>query len=248
MKKFLPIIIFLVGLLVLGGVFLLVRSKKPADLGSDEEANLVEVPLERRPVATLTPSEDGHWLKLKIEKLEIDAKSLDYELLYRFPDTDTGEEKTAGVPGTVMLADIKDIERNLLMGSESSGKFRYDEGVEGGTLTLRFRNDKGKLLAKFSTDFRLQLGEEKLTSVDGKFTYTLEKMDKKVFYVTMQTFGLPERPGFEPAKGPYGVFSSKESGNQGQVDGADYYLWDSGEWKKLDGGKSEKLGIFVSAS
>ena len=74
-----------------------------------------------------------------------------------------------GVPGTAKL-DGGDIERKMLLGSESSGKFRYDEGVKGGTLTLRFRNSKGRLIGKLSTEF------------------TLTSPKKGVFEVTLDTF------------------------------------------------------------
>jgi hypothetical protein len=217
MKKYLPIILFLVGLLVLGGVFLLVRSKKSMDSDSDEETNLIEVPLEKRPVASLTPSEDGHWLKLKIEKLEIDAKSLDYELLYNFPDTETGESKTAGVPGTIALEGIDKIERDLLMGSESSGKFRYDEGVTGGTLTLRFRNEKGKLLVKFVSDFNLLSDTKELSSPDGKFTYLLDEEPKGIYFIIMDTFGVGDILRALARSETYAVFASKDVRLKGKM-------------------------------
>lgn len=163
MKKYLPLILIGVGILVLIGGFLFVRSSR--NKGGEGEESVKEIPAEQRPLVSLTPSGDGHWLKLKIEKIKVEkAASLDYELLYSLPDG-----RTQGVPGTVKI-DGKDIERDLLLGSESSGKFRYDEGVTGGTLTIRFRDSKGKLIGKLST----------------KFTLTSPK--KGVFEISMDTF------------------------------------------------------------
>jgi hypothetical protein len=243
MKKYLPLILFVVGLGALTAAFFIFKDKKTSV--ETEETALEEVVLERRPVASLTPSEDGHWLNLKIEKIVLDATSFDYELLYKLPDG-----RTQGVPGTVKLDGQKTIERELLLGSESSGKFSYDEGVERGALTLRFRNEKGKLLVKFSTQFHLQSDTKKLTSVDGDFSYTLTKTPSETFFVTMETFGLPGDAPAEVASGPYGVFSSSKTSLVGSVrmDGGTIYRWTGSKWQALEDGSSSDLGIFVTTS
>jgi len=185
MKKYLPIILFVVGLLVVVGVyFFVIKGKSSADVTS-EDLTVAEIPVGERPSASLTPSMDGHWLKMKVLDIKVKgAESMDYELLYKI-----GDGRTQGVPGTIQLNGQTSIERNLLMGSESAGKFKYDDGVESGTLTLRFRNSSGKLLGKLSTDWTLKLvgknweltmntfakdGESTFTSssafVDGKTT------------------------------------------------------------------------------
>ncbi len=133
------------------------------------------------------------------------AASLDYELLYSLPDG-----RTQGVPGTVDLNGQTTFERKLLLGSESNGKFRYDEGVTDGSLTVRLRGSNGKLLAKFSTKWHLQSVDSELTSVDENFTYKLDKKPKGIYFVTMETFGLMDDSVTSVASGPYGVFSSEE--------------------------------------
>lgn len=205
MKKFLPLIILLVGVLVVVGAFFIIKRDKGEKTSQDETA-LIELPPEKRPIAKLIPSEDGHWLKLVIERLQVEgAESLDYELLYKLPD-----ERVQGVPGTIKLTGQSLIERDLLLGSESSGKFRYDEGVEEGTLTLRFRNKEGKLMAKLATGFHLQVGDDELTSVDGKFKYELDKIIKGVFFVTMNTFGQGEVHDAAFREGTYAIFASSK--------------------------------------
>ena len=207
-KKYLPLILLLVGLLVFGGVYFFAIRGRSEKGGLEEEA-LMELPLEKRPIAKLIPSVDGHWLKLVVEKINVEgAVSMDYELLYKFPDMETGEERTAGVPGTIMLTGQSAIERDLLMGSESSGKFRYDEGVKEGTLTLRFRNDNGKLIAKLSTGFHLQKNEKELTDVDGKFTHTLDSIPQDVYFVTMSTFGIGDVHDAFVRDDVYAIFAS----------------------------------------
>ena len=170
MKKYLPFIVLFVGLVSLVGVILIVKSRSSApETVVQEETTVAEIPDNQKPYASLTPTKDGHWLKLNVEGLDrmVVAKSLDYELLYKVSDG-----RTQGVPGTVTLKGDKSITRDLLLGSESSGKFRYDVGVDKGTLTLRLRDDKGKLLGKLSTDFTL-------SNASG------------VYLVTMDHFGTP---------------------------------------------------------
>ncbi len=202
MKKALPVILVVVGLLTIGGVFA-VRSflRGPSD---QMEENAPDVPVGQRPFTSLTPSEDGHWLKLKIKNVSVEgAASFDYELLYT-----RGDGIDQGVPGNIKYSKGETIERDLLLGSESSGRFRYDEGVEKGMLTLRFRDGKGKLIGKLKTDFHLQSGVKEATSVDGSFKADVSGADDNTFFVVMQTFGKSD--DFD---GGYAVFSS---------DGEDY--------------------------
>ena len=206
MKKYLPIILFVVGILIVVLVFVFIKNKK-TDNVTDDNGTLVELAFPDRSFASLTPTIDGHYINLKIEKIKVPkAVSMDYELLYSLPDG-----RAQGVPGTAELKDIIVFERKLLLGSESNGKFRYDEGVEEGNLTGRFRDSKGKLLAKFSTKFHLQSNEAELTSVDTNFTYTLDKKPKGIYFITMETFGLPASSSVSSVtSGPYAVFASAE--------------------------------------
>ncbi len=187
-KKFLPHILLLLGILVVVGAYFFVTRNKDKDGVTENETSLIEVSLADRPITSLTPSDDGHWLTLLVEEITIDAASLDYELLYKLPDG-----RTQGVPGSIALKGENKIERELLLGSESSGKFRYDEGVDKGTLTLRFRNEKGKLIAKFSTEFALLSGVSELVSVDGNFMVSLNKRSSE-YFVVMETFGVLKLP------------------------------------------------------
>lgn len=241
LKKYLPIILLVLGLVVVVVGFLATRNRD--EEVKEETTLLLDVPLEDRPIASLTPNEDGHWLKLVIDKIKVDAASLDYELLYKVADG-----RTQGVPGSVKL-DGTPIERDLLLGSESSGKFRYDEGVETGTLTLRFRNDKGKLIAKFSTEFSLLSGTKNLAFSDTAFAYKLDTTSK-AFFVVMETFGHPgEAPGDVTGR-PYAVFSSATTKQPGKVElgSGTIHRWDGNSWNALSGSSSPDVGIFLNTS
>lgn len=231
MKKYLPFILLGLGIVILLVAFFVMRKPK-GDIDEAEEA-VAEIALSDRPVVSLTPSADGHWLKLFVEKIVINAVSMDYELLYKLPDG-----RTQGVPGTVKLDGQESIERDLLLGSESSGKFRYDEGVENGTLTLRFRNEKGKLIGKLSTDFKLLTNVSEITSPDGEFTFDLASTSDD-YFVVMGSFGVYEMPDTEIVLGPYGLFSAS-----GDLAGTtnDFKYWNGTSWTTS---KASASGLFV---
>ena len=160
MKKFLPLVLLLVGTLVLVGAFLFVKNKKE-DSSIPEEERVSLISTEKMPSISLSKSDDGHYLNLKIEKLEpLSPESLDYELLYDVP----GKEQPQGTSSSVEISGKSSYDVEILLGSESSGKFRYDEGVESGTLTLKFRNDKGKLIGRTKTVFDLASGKLETSS------------------------------------------------------------------------------------
>lgn len=212
MKKYLPLILIASGVLiiVIAG-FVILKSMKSAGPGANEEANIPELPQSQWPVVTITPTEDpkvpnslGHFLDFQVQKINVPgASSMDYLLVYT--TSDGGQQ---GAPGSVKLTG-GDVDRKLLLGSASSGKYRFDAGVSTGTMTITFRDGNGKSMGKLSTDFHLQAETATLTSVDGKFTYTLDKITKGVFFVTMPTFVQPEaNSNMVTWSNGYGVFSS----------------------------------------
>jgi len=144
--------------------------------------------------------------------------SMDYELLYTLPDG-----RTQGVPGTITLNGQTSIERKMLLGTESSGHFRYDEGVKEGTLTLRFRNKDAKLIAKFTTQFALLSNTKTLSSIDEAFKATLTKLPVG-FQVVMETFGVPAAASGDVKFGPFGVFASNSTPLLGSVTTTGYNI------------------------
>ncbi len=213
-KKILPIIagVMVVVLVVIG--FFIFRNKNKSTDEKEDESNVPVLSESQWPAISLTPTEKsdvngsmGHWLNFKVEKINIKgASSMDYLLVYN--TSDGGQQ---GVPGKINITGDS-IEKKLLLGSESSGKYRYDAGVETGTMTITFRNEDGKMIGKLSTEFHLQTGVAELTSADGTFNYTLDKIAKNVYFVTMKTYAQPEVPTVVWQNG-YGIFAS---------DGKDY--------------------------
>ena len=221
MKKFLPLILIGSGLLILLVIIFLVAKnmRNTGSVSNSAQEPVSLLPESQWPVVTLTPTNktgvngsEGHWLDFNVKKINVPgAATMDYLLVYN--TSDGGQQ---GVPGTVKLTGA-DIERPLLLGSESSGKFRYDAGVEQGTMTITFRGGNGKSIGKLSTDFHLQSGTLALTSIDGNFKYTLDKAAKGVFFVTMKTFLQPEPSAYVAWQAGYGVFASDGKAHAGKV-------------------------------
>lgn len=235
MKKYLPVIIIVVValLLVIGG-FWFWRSRRAgeAEPGLEPEGVLIETTLEERPFITLTPSSDGHWLTIDVTRIQ-NADSLEYELLY---NTESGA--TQGSINSVELKGETTYSKRILLGSESSGRYKYDEGVTQGTVTVRLRGGPGT--RKFVTEFHLQQGDDELTSIDGNFTIT-GTLSQAIFYVTMPTVGLPGEFEGEIITGPYGAFSSGadtvKSGEvsiklTGETEEAELYSWSGKAWEE----------------
>src|SRR3989338_833608 len=155
MKKFLPIILFVVGLLVVIGAVFVVKSRNNVTIDEDSD-QLAQIPVDQRPNISLTPMFDlkprsGLWLRLVIEDIKVDnAASLDYDLFYFL---ESGRQN--GVRASVELANQTRMERDIYLGSESNGKFSQEKDVRRGTLTVKFRDKGGKVIGKLSTDFTL---------------------------------------------------------------------------------------------
>jgi hypothetical protein len=241
MKNKLPLIFLAGGAVVFILAFMMLRGRGGA--GGDKEENVPDLPFSQRPYTQLVPTEDGHYLNMIVSNINVpNAKSMDYELYYG-----TADEITQGVPGKVNLEGKNSVERELLLGSESSGKFRYDQGVDDGTLTLRFRDSGGKLIGKVAGQWKYVNNTDTLESLDGKFTYKLDE-ESDAYFIIMPTFGLPGSASFEVDAGPYGVFSSTGDELSGKVTLAgNAYFWNGKSWDTVSGGTSDNIGVFVTS-
>lgn len=155
---------------------------------------------EQKPYISLTPQADGHRLNLKISNIPESIKEIEYDLIYTAKDENIEIEK--GVGGTAKIEGTS-MDRELLLGTESctSGcKYKYDEGITGGTLSLSFITADGQS-ASYEAPFVL------LTSADIKskglsletenFSIKASVSSKSDYFVLIKNF-----------KPVYSVFSS----------------------------------------
>lgn len=107
-----------------------------------------------KPIIALTPRADGHELKLKVTNIPTIITQVEYELIYSAKDN--GLEMEKGVGDTVKLTS-NSFEKDLLLGTASCTngcKYKFDEGVVGGALSLTFYTDDNQT-AVFETPFTL---------------------------------------------------------------------------------------------
>lgn len=249
MRKILPIfLVVLAGLAVAGGGFWLLKpgSETAEESGSPsvktkEEKTTKELSLEEKPFVSLIPGSSCEYT-LNISGIKGDVAQLEYEVVYK---VDSGI--TQGVPGTVKLNGKTSITRDLLFGTESSGHRRCDKGVKDGTITVKYRDDDGKLITKVEGDFQVKESAKAL-KMDG-FELDLGKISAEK-YVLMNTIGLPGKAPGQVAAGPFGVFAAKSKVSaEVNISGeGDIYVWDSGKWTKLEDGKTTSLGTFIKAA
>jgi len=153
MKKtaIIALIVFL-GLGIIGGLFFVIfknkkNSSSPKPTSTSQQI-MEELPVEELPLVWLTPSADKHEVTLEIKNIK-NTSSLEYELTY------LSKEIPRGVVGTINLKEGESsITRKILLGTCSRNVCKYDEGVTGGTITLRLRGPEG--LIKVTGDFDLQ--------------------------------------------------------------------------------------------
>lgn len=250
MKKNLNIfLIVLTALIILGvGGFFILKSRKPKDEVTipEPEGVLIETTLDERPYVTLTPRSDGRELTLEISRIK-NAQTIEYELVY------LSAGLSRGVIGSINVKGERTISRKLLLGTCSRNVCKYDEDITEGTLTLRFRASDG--VRKFISDFRLQQGDDTLSSVDNNFQIK-GKISPTAFYLTISTIGLPEEVKGTPASQIYGVFTAGSKTIKNGVvtltlteekPDAQLYSWDGRAWQ-LEKENFETDGKTLSAS
>ena len=205
MKKKLTIILIIAAvLLVVGGIFLIKAKNKSQNIDENQQSQkkTLETPLEDRPYVVLVPRADGKEFTLEISRIK-NAKTIEYELVYE------SQGLSRGVIGSVELSTGETkVSRKLLLGTCSRDVCKYDEGIEEGNLTLRFRGTEGT--RKFETSFHLQQGGKELTSMDNNFKLA-GKFATNTFYLTMPTIGLPEKVEGKVLSESYGIFTAGSS-------------------------------------
>lgn len=156
---------------------------------------LVELALEDRPNVSLTSRSDGHELNLKLSSVSNNITKIEYELTY--VAVDNGLEIEKGASGIIEKGDIVsgNIERKILLGTESctSGcKYKYDTGITGGNLNLIFTTSNSQI-STFETPFIIRSTADikktgKLVWTEQNYTYTPTKLSGSNFFIVHKDF------------------------------------------------------------
>lgn len=140
--------LIVISLVLFSGLFLSACGKKKTtnNAAPTPPPRAMEMKDEDKPYISLTPREDGHLLKLKISKIPSSIKQVEYELIYKAEDE--GMEIEKGVGDTIKEIKGGVIEKDLLLGTESCTngcKYKYDNGVTGGTVILTMITGDGQV-------------------------------------------------------------------------------------------------------
>lgn len=142
--------------LIVSSLFLGGCLKKKSDVSPTPTPTprLIELSDQNKPQVSITPSDDNHWITINISQIADFISEIEYELIYTA--VDQGLEIEKGVGDTVKV-EGSSFERKLLLGTAScttTCKYKYDEGVTGGVLTLTLVTQQGQI-ASLETPFSL---------------------------------------------------------------------------------------------
>lgn len=203
MKK-LTIILVPVIILVLILAFIFTRNKKNTVNIPTETTKLskeIELSADEKPLINLIPRADGHELKLKITDIPSKFSTAEYELIYTAEDE--GLEIEKGVSGTIKLTSSS-FEKDLLLGTSSCTngcKYKYDEGITGGVLTLTLTTDD-KQYFTFETPFVIKSSAQ--INKNKGFTLSQENFEVSATTTTKNDFFI----AIKNIKSVYSVFSN----------------------------------------
>lgn len=264
---------FAISFLILGSILLAgCGPKKPQTETPPAEPTSVptkpiETSVKEGPFVSLIPTADGHWVELQTKGIKKSTTSLEYELTY-FADVEGSKIERGVTSGStpVELNGATEFSKKILFGSAScttgTCKYKYDEKVNEGMLTIKLTTSQG--VDKYSSAFRIQKGKEAkvgLTTGDGVFSFVSQSLAVNSLFLTVSSMGVPSPlPENMTAKSsPYGIFPStttkgtvsfKTSLVEGKI-----LLWDGQKWQVLEttvsngiaSAPTSKAGIFVLA-
>lgn len=149
-----PLFFIVVGLVIIsliGGGLLIFKGKKATTkINSETTLDTNLPPADPNIKVDLKPINDGKVVILSISNIPSETVSVEYELTYL---NDKGLPK--GVLGTIRLTEgNQSIEREITLGTCSSGRCVYDENVEKVTVTLKFNTTSGA--SRFQKEFPLR--------------------------------------------------------------------------------------------
>ncbi|MGI5828501.1 MAG: hypothetical protein ACOX6V_05780 [Patescibacteria group bacterium] len=244
MKKFLPLILLAIAILVGVGVFLMKKSD-----GNNEDPDLMEAPpvvskinalaLAKRPYVELIPHKNParcNGVDMNITNLKNGEEKVEYELEY------TTEKMIQGVFGRREFSNQEE-HAPLEFGTCSRGTCRCDDDITGGSLKLSFTGEEEYVL---KGDFSVhKVGNSSVaTSRDARLKLEVgSALSQEMDVLITSTFGLPAELAQKVLLGPYGVFVQgspdlkepiKATLQSSDVVNGQVQFWDGEKWNILE--------------
>ncbi len=216
MKKILPVLVLVLflGVAAFAG-FKFLNKKDVETPGPSTKAPKLEMvnqlALEERPFVMIKPESEtrpqdlGSWITVEVDNIK-DYEKVKYDVEYQAGNLIQGFSHQID-----FSKEEPPFSKEGFFGSESKGKYKYDEGVASGNILLRFYKNEQDYEA-LKTFFNLQNAGEKegvFTSNDVKATLETQDLDDSWFVVIASTLGLPQMPEEEVISEPYGFYAHK---------------------------------------
>lgn len=148
-KKFLVITAIAVILVFIGSSLLILNNKNNTSSTTETDEDVSLPKADPNIKVDLSPKDPGKTVLLSISSLPNNIQTIEYELTYK-----TADNKSEGLFGIIKLnSGENSVERELTLGTCSSGVCKYHQ-VEGkGKLTIKFDGSKGA--SRFQKEFDL---------------------------------------------------------------------------------------------
>lgn len=162
MLKNKKVLIFTVTVIAIGLVVLFIQFNKPKPNPENPQDEILPkseiIPTVDASVVVDLTSKNKREVVLKINKIPSGTTSIEYELSYLAKSPQSGMPNAAGnlpkgVIGAIEVENENIIERKITLGTCSSGKCVYDQGVEKIKVSLKFSGGYGSRL--FEKEFEI---------------------------------------------------------------------------------------------
>ncbi|MBP8591231.1 hypothetical protein KBI33_02030 [Candidatus Shapirobacteria bacterium] len=222
------IIIGVVLVILAGGLIIFLqkggeKGSSPTISPTPQVNRIIPLTIGEMPHLVLTPKENNHYLVLKLKRVK-NADGVEFELIYELED-----QISRGISGKIDLMG-EEAEKELMLGTCSSGTCRFDEGVTGGEIILNLLqgNQIRSLNAKFV------IFEKESTSPDEKITVEATKEGN---FLLLEGGGLPQdlEEGKEILGGPYTLTSENQKSLFAiTITEGNLIYWDKDQWVEAE--------------
>lgn len=256
--------------LIIGVGYWLIFSKKKTKVKKESKSTKMEtvnqLSLKERPYIIIEPKSKtrpqdyGYWMTITINNAS-NYKLLEYEVEYQAGNL---------IQGFMHRLDFSKeklpISQEGFFGSESKGKYKYDEGVKNGNVLFKFFKNSHDYEA-LKTYFNWQQMEQQkgvFTSNDAKAILEIKSKELKPsdYMVVFSTLGLPAEIKGEALSEPYGFYSRQPMKlksavltikNKKDLTGAKILGWDGKKWHQYESeikedevsAKVDELGTYI---
>jgi len=158
MKPALIAAIAVLVLLLLGSGFFIMRGRSSPGSGqptpTPDYGTAEQLPAEKQPKAALEFDKAAHYVTVNITNIQADQ--VEYNLIYSA--TVKGNRIQSGVNASAKMEGKTEYSQEQLLGSESSGKFTYHEGITDAIMELTLRDAQNRSVFSATYPFEVVPG------------------------------------------------------------------------------------------